>query len=278
MVLIVAAGLLNTVGDLVVTRTDGNELWLQVCWTRWVTWWWLELMVLIVAAGLLNTVGRLAAGWLVYWGWSSLRVYNLGTLLAGLTCFAFPLCSTFPSITACLGLHGLFLGTRLCLSVSLSLCLSVSLSLSLCLCVSCVCVCVCVCVCMRRRLPPSAVGVAGGVPGHWAPGLHLRYHVSGQGFRLLRRGPAGRSVPHVISRLSYPAQVCPASLALPRSVLLIFQCPGLLCLSFNAQVCPAYLSMPRSALLIFQCLGLPCTALHTYVCHLKLVFNRTDSD
>ncbi|XP_076443066.1 monocarboxylate transporter 7-like [Babylonia areolata] len=47
---------------------------------------------------------------MVYWGVRTLHVYNLGTLLSAVACFVFPLATSFPSIAACLGLHGFFLG------------------------------------------------------------------------------------------------------------------------------------------------------------------------
>ncbi|KAK7103911.1 uncharacterized protein [Littorina saxatilis] len=69
-----------------------------------------QVATMLSVFGLVNTVGRLMAGVLVYWGWSPLRVHNLGSLLAGVACFFYPLCTTFPTITLCLAAHGLFLG------------------------------------------------------------------------------------------------------------------------------------------------------------------------
>ncbi|KAK7502738.1 hypothetical protein BaRGS_00005988 [Batillaria attramentaria] len=69
-----------------------------------------QVAQIISVFGILNTVGRLGSGLLVYWGCGSLRVHNLGVLLGGVACFAFPFCTTFPTITTCLALHGLFMG------------------------------------------------------------------------------------------------------------------------------------------------------------------------
>ncbi|XP_076443067.1 uncharacterized protein LOC143281699 [Babylonia areolata] len=69
-----------------------------------------QVATILSIYGLLNTGGRLLAGVMVYWGVRTLHVYNLGTLLSAVACFVFPLATSFPSIAACLGLHGFFLG------------------------------------------------------------------------------------------------------------------------------------------------------------------------
>ncbi|XP_076442372.1 uncharacterized protein LOC143281198 [Babylonia areolata] len=69
-----------------------------------------QVATILSIYGLLNTGGRLLAGVMVYMGMRTLHVYNLGTLLSAVACFVFPLATSFPSIAACLGLHGFFLG------------------------------------------------------------------------------------------------------------------------------------------------------------------------
>ncbi|GFN75718.1 monocarboxylate transporter 14 [Plakobranchus ocellatus] len=55
-----------------------------------------------------NTVGRLAAGFLSFLGQGTMRIYNCGTFLAGLSCLLLPLCTTFPALVAFAVAHGFF--------------------------------------------------------------------------------------------------------------------------------------------------------------------------
>ena len=60
--------------------------------------------------GVSNTLGRFAAGFLAYLGLGSVRIYTIGTGLAGVACFFLPVCTTYIELVVQASSYGFFLG------------------------------------------------------------------------------------------------------------------------------------------------------------------------